>query len=317
MKYAILFLSVLILLIGCTQLPGQAKPSGGSSIPTTPSSGGAATGGTGSSGSSSQGDGDAGSGTAGAGATAGTGSGTSGTSGTGTSDSTTAATPQPSIPSSEISYSSGAWKIYGTLYPSVNKVPTRAIVLLPELGKARDSYPASFIESLHAKFPESIIIAIDMRGHGKSVNLGTYTSFDMAQFKDMKTDVLSVKGYVEPNYPNIESYYVIGASMGSTAAILAGAQESKIHKVVMISPGMEYQGVSIERACEDYPHDVLAVSSSGDSYSVQSANEMVSIRGTSHTIVKTYVGTSHGTDMFEDTADAQVPLSAAITEFLQ
>lgn len=314
MRLPILFLSVLILLIGCTQLSGQGKPSGGSSIPTTPSSGGATTGGTGTSGTTGT---SPTQGTQETGTPAGSGTGGTSSSGEGGTSEQPATTTAPSIPSSEISYSSGAWKIYGTLYPSVNKVPTRAIVLVPQLGKTRDSYPAGFIESLHSKFPESIIIAIDPRGHGKSTNLGVYTSFDSAQFKDMKTDILSVKSYVEPNYPNIESYYVVGASIGSTAAILAGAQESKIHKIVMISPGMDYQDVSIERACEDYQHDVLAVASSGDSYSSQSASEMVSIRGTAHTLVKTYVGTSHGTDMFEDTEDAQVPLSAAITEFLQ
>jgi len=199
----------------------------------------------------------------------------------------------------------------------VNKVPTRAILLLPQLGKARDSYPASFIESLHAQFPESVVVAIDMRGHGESANLGSYKNFDMAGYKDMKTDVLSVKEYVEPNYPNIESYYVVGSSMGSTAAILAGAQDSRIHKIVMISPGMEYQGVSIERPCEDYQHDVLTVSSSSDSYSVQSASQIVSIRGTSHTIVKTYPGSAHGTDLFDATADEPEPMAAAIVEFLK
>jgi len=295
-------------MIGCTQLPGgAAKPSGGTSNTSPPSTSGTPTSGqTGTSGPGTSG--------TGSGTTQpepppqDTGSGTTGTSG------------QPSgtsLESKEISYSSGAWKIYGTLYPSVNKVPTRAILLLPQLGKTRDSYPASFIESLHAQFPESVVIALDMRGHGKSTNLGTYQGFDTAAYKDMKTDVLSVKEYVEPNYPDLESYYVVGASMGSTAAILAGAQESRIHKIVMISPGMEYQGVSIERPCEDYQHDVLTVSSSGDSYSVQSASQIVSIRGTAHTVVKTYPGSSHGTDMFETTEDEPEPMTAAIVEFLK
>jgi alpha/beta superfamily hydrolase len=321
----LVFLSIFILLVGCIQLPGgAAKPSGGASTSNPPGSGGAtAAGQNGTSGTSdttpSGGTSDTGSGT-----TQGTeppppqDTGTAGGEGTGSGTTGTAGQPSgTSLESTEISYSSGAWKVYGTLYLSKIKTPTRAILLLPQLGKTRDSYPASFIESLHEQFPESVVVALDMRGHGKSTNLGTYANFDTAGYKDMKTDVLTVKEYIEPNYPNIESYYVIGASMGSTAAILAGAQESKIHKIVMVSPGMDYQGVDIERACEDYQHDVLAVSSSGDAYSVQSASSMVSIRGTAHTQLKTYSGSAHGTDMFDATENEPQPLSAAIVEFLK
>jgi hypothetical protein len=315
-KPLLVFLSVFILLVGCIQLPGgAAKPSGGASTANPSGTGGAASGQSGAAGTTPSG------------GASGTGSGTgqstqppAQTGGeTGTGSGTTGAT-QPSgtsLDSTEISYSSGAWKIYGTLYPAKMKTPTRAILLIPQLGKTRDSYPASFIESLHEQFPESVVVALDMRGHGKSTNLGTYSNFDTAGYKDMKTDVLSVKEYIEPNYPDIESYYVVGASMGSTAAILAGAQDTKIHKMVMISPGMEYQGVSIERACEDYPHDVLAVTSSGDAYSVQSASSMISIRGTAHTFVKTYPGSAHGTDLFDATVDEPQPMAAAIVEFLK
>ncbi|MFH0884811.1 MAG: alpha/beta fold hydrolase [Candidatus Micrarchaeota archaeon] len=319
MRPLLVFLSVFILMVGCIQLPGgAAKPSGGSSNP--PSTGGATPAGQNNTSGTppSQDTSDTGNETEQETEPPPQDTSTGETEDAGTGGADTAGQPsETSLESMEISYSSGAWKVYGTLYPSKIKTPTRAILLLPQLGKTRDSYPISFIESLHEQFPESVVVALDMRGHGKSTNLGTYQSFDTAGYKDMKTDVLTVKEYIEPNYPNIESYYVVGASMGSSAAILAGAQESKIHKIVMISPGMEYQGVNIERACEDYQHDVLAVSSSSDAYSVQSSSEMVSIRGTAHTQVKTYTGSAHGTDMFDATENEPQPMAAAIVEFLK
>ncbi len=226
--------------------------------------------------------------------------------------------PQTPLKSREISYSAGAWKIYGTLYESKSKTPTRAIVLLPALGKTRDSYPVSFIERLYDQFPESIIIALDPRGHGKSTNLGTYEDFDIYGFKDMKTDITYLKkSVVEPGYPNIESFYIIGASIGSTTAVMAGAQESQVHKIVMISPGMSYQGVDISRALDDYPHDLLAVASSGDSYSAQSASSILSQHGATHTEVKTYSGSAHGTDLFSATEGQTDSLTSVILEFLK
>ncbi|MCI0503650.1 alpha/beta fold hydrolase [Candidatus Micrarchaeota archaeon] len=221
------------------------------------------------------------------------------------------------LESQEISYTSGAWKVYGTLYGSASKSPTKCILLLHGLGQTRNAWPASFIGTLHDQFPEAIIVALDMRGHGKSTNLGTYQAFDMAGYKDMKTDVLSVDEAVDPIYPNIGQYYIIGSSMGGTAGLYAAVQDDKYNKLVMISPGMEYQDVDISRPLETYMHDILAVSASGDSYSADSADEILSMRGGTHTEVKRFSGSEHGTDLFAATEDANPSLSTAIVQFLK
>ena len=229
----------------------------------------------------------------------------------------TAQVPATSLENREISYASGAWKIYGTLYDSKSKAPTKAVMLIPALGKTRDSYPVGFIESLHERLPDAVVIAIDLRGHGKSTNLGTYESFDMAAFKDMKSDIINARAFVQKEYPNVKEYYLVGASMGSTAAILAGAQEKAYTKLVMLSPGMEYRGVSIERAAEDYQFDIFAAASKDDAegYSASSANTIRSLHSGT-TEVKIYSGTAHGTDMFAATEGSDAPLSGAILEFL-
>ncbi len=310
-------LLVLIVLVGCVQLPGGSQTAPGGSSQSPSGQGAASSPGqdTGSGSTSSQ-------------------QGTSGQTGASTQDQAPPAvtgtqnqtanqsgqatgTQQTSLKTQEISYSSGAWKVYGTLYDSQSKAPTKCILLLHGLGQTRDAYPVSFIETLHNQFPDAIVLALDMRGHGKSTNLGTYQSFDTAAYKDMKTDVIDVKEAVDPLYPNIAEYYVVGSSMGSTAGLLAAAQDNKITKLVMISPGMEYQDVSISRPLETYIHDILAVSASGDSYSAQTASQMVSIRGSTHTQVKTYSGSEHGTDLFAATEDESPSLTTAIVNFLK
>jgi len=218
------------------------------------------------------------------------------------------------LESREISYKAGAWVIYGTLYESQSKVPSKVVVLLPALGKTRDSYPASFINGLHNNMPDAIIVALDMRGHGKSTNLGTYSSFDTAQFKDMKGDVIALKPYLDSTYPNLHSVYLVGASLGSTAAILAGAQDRYINKVVMISPGMEYPGVNITTAAQDYMTPLLLIASSGDSYSAQSLDSIVELKSSPQVETKLYPGSAHGTDLFDATNGAMADL---VIQFLK
>jgi len=217
----------------------------------------------------------------------------------------------------EISYASGPWKIYGTLYESKADTAKRVVVLVPMLGQARDSYPIRFIEALHDGLPDALILAIDPRGHGKSTNAGTWQSFDMLAFKDMKTDILRVKSLLQPDYPSLNEVHVVGASIGSTSAINAGAQDKTITKVVMLSPGMEYRDVDITSALEDYIHPVLAAASSGDSYSVQSISDIESLASRPELEKKIYSGSAHGTDMFAATEGSSDSLENVIIEFLK
>ncbi len=206
-----------------------------------------------------------------------------------------------SLESEEIVYSSYGWDIHGTLYPAVNKKnPTKGIILVHMLGKDRSSYPISFIERLHNEVPEAVIMNIDARGHGESTNLGTYDEFIDEDWRAMASDVVHAKKYFKTNYPTADEYYVVGASIGSTAAIHAGRQENDIIKVAMLSPGMEYQGVSIERAAEDYTHKLFLAACSGDTYSADSAEQVESL-SPSQVTLKIYQGSEHGTDMLGTT----------------
>ncbi len=217
-----------------------------------------------------------------------------------------------SIASEEISYNSFGWEIHGTLYPAVEKKnPTKGIILVPMLNHTRSSYPASFIEDLHVKVPGALILAIDGRGQGESTNLGTWEEFTLEDWLGMAVDVKHAKKYFKEKYPTADEYYVVGASIGSTAAILAGEQENDITKVAMLSPGIEYKGVNIEDEADDYVHALFIAYTSGDAYSASSASQIYSITS-SKTTMKSYPGSSHGTDMFDDTE-----VSSDLVDFLK
>ncbi|MEW6721660.1 MAG: alpha/beta fold hydrolase [Candidatus Micrarchaeota archaeon] len=225
---------------------------------------------------------------------------------------------QPLLESEEVSYNAGAWKIYGTLYPSRDKTPDRLVILVPMLGHTRGSYPQGFIKRVHDELPDALILSIDPKGHGQSVNLGTWMDFETEQFKDMRTDIIKGVEFIAKDYPNVEEYYVVGASMGSTSALLAGAQKNEINKIVMISPGMDYQGVEIENALDDYTKPLLVVAASGDSESAQTAQYIDSSTPDSQTTKKVYLGlTDHGTALFDATASYDMSLEDEIVQFLK
>lgn len=187
-------------------------------------------------------------------------------------------------------------------------------MLLPGIGQTRDSYPLSFISKLHENFPEAIVIAIDMRGHGESTNFGTWQSFDTATFKDMKTDVIAVQTYLASDYPAIKQYYIVGASIGSSAAMLASAQNTKIVKIAMLSPGVSYQGVDISDEVKDYILKLFIAASGGDAASATAIYDMCP---SLHKTLKIYDGSAHGTDLFAATENGPEPLSDALVEFFK
>jgi len=226
--------------------------------------------------------------------------------------------PIPIIPSQEISYDSSAWVIYGTLY-SAKETPKRMIVLVPGLGTTRDSYSQSFIVRLHDQIPDALVLAIDPRGHGKSTNLGDWRSLDTAAFQDMRTDVMNSKKYIVEKYPTVKQLYVVGASMGSTAAIMAAAREKSITKVVMLSPGMAFNKIDISGSdgIGGYDQPLLVVASSGDAYSAQAAQQILDMTSESQTTLKIYPGSAHGTALFDATQGTDDPVDSVILDFLK
>jgi pimeloyl-ACP methyl ester carboxylesterase len=234
-------------------------------------------------------------------------------------DGPTTVTPEPeepSIESEEITYYSYGWEIHGTMYPPISKSADKALILVPMLGHDRSSYPADFIERLHNGLEDTIIVTIDPRGHGESTNIGTWEDFGKIEFMAMVNDVLDVKKTIVDSYPNVKDYYVVGASIGSTAAINAAGRDHDFLKVVMISPGWEYRGVEIEDGVDDYNFPLLLVTASGDEYSANSVT-LIESASSSKVTTKTYPGSAHGTDLFDATESESEPLDDVIYFFLR
>jgi len=226
------------------------------------------------------------------------------------------------IESKEISFrTQDQWEIYATIYYATESdgvwSPDSAIVLLHELGADRSSFDP-IIPLLHEKFPDSDVIALDIRGHGKSTNHGTYERFGVGDFKGAVYDIVALKSELSTLRPTIEKYSLVGASMGSSIAMKYAVEEGGIKRVVMISPGTSYRDFDITENVEDYDFGLFMAAASDDHYSSGSANELYSISGADPKELKTYYGISaHGTDLIEATASDAEPLEDLIVEWLK
>ena len=112
-----------------------------------------------------------------------------------------------------------------------------------------------------------MVVAPDLRKHGKNTPVGEPTPEDFAAMtKDVEASVayLRSKGVTEVACG--------GASIGANLCLKVAAADPAIVNVVMLSPGLNYKGITTSEAMTTYgERPVLIVASNEDSYSARSA----------------------------------------------
>lgn len=105
---------------------------------------------------------------------------------------------------------------------------------------------------------------------------------------------------------------VIGASIGANLALLTSAGQPAIRTAVLLSPGLDYRGVTTENSLQQYgARPILIVASEEDTYAADSSRTLAG-RAQGESKLEVYNSASHGTRMF----DAQPDLSALIITWL-
>ncbi len=226
--------------------------------------------------------------------------------------------PLTSLSQKEVSVNTkDGWKIYGTVYYSQFSPPTILIILIPMAGHDRSSYD-KLILPLHEAVPGADILALDLRGHGKSTNIGTYTNFRAGDYRAAKNDLEAMVSYFSVARPSISTYYIVGASIGSSVALDYASGHGEVARVVMLSPGTEYSGFDITDDAEEYLHGLYITTGSEDSYSAASANQIYSMSPSDNKELKLYYGISaHGTDLFDATESSDKPVLEWIVDKLK
>jgi alpha-beta hydrolase superfamily lysophospholipase len=182
--------------------------------------------------------------------------------------------------------------------------PAPAVILVHMLQKSRRDWD-QFASRLAS---EGIgALAIDLRGHGDSPG----SAQDHAA---MVQDVRAARRFLASRSDvNPARIGVVGASIGSTLAALAAAEDASIATLVLLSPTIEYQGLRLDPALKKYGgRPVLLVASDDDGYALRTVRELQKAGGgIRETVVLNRAG--HGTAMLARDQD----LSRRLVEWLR
>ncbi len=194
--------------------------------------------------------------------------------------------------------------IHGTLTVPGGAGPHPGVVLLHMLGDNRLVWQQTgFSQELQQNGIASL--AVDMRGHGET---GSDQDWALAEL-----DLQNVVNYLRQR-PEIGSVTaVVGASIGSNLALITAANMPDIQTAVLLSPGLDYRGVTTDDRLEGYgERPLLIIASASDTYAAQSSQTLHDLAlGDGELIV--YDGSAHGTNIFA----ARPELSQTIIDWLK
>ena len=134
------------------------------------------------------------------------------------------------------------------------------------------------------------VIVPDLRGHGQSA--GNWEQFTPEDFNKMTLDVAAIKSVLANE--GAQKIAIIGASIGANIAFNYASTDQDVKTIILLSPGMDYKGVSITDTRFNKPF--LVVASKDDEYSAQSAQTIIQNNPSAKLLM--YENAGHGTNMF-------------------
>ncbi len=206
-------------------------------------------------------------------------------------------------------------EIVGTFYESA-KANSPAVLLLHQWGSNRKSYDA-FAKHLQAK--GFGVLAIDGRGFGESVKTtdGKTVGADRGDetVKGMKADVDNAFQFLaKQKNVDVNKIGIVGASYGSSLAMIYSAENKNVKAVALLSPGLNYFGnLPIEDAVKNYgDRSLLLVAAEDDQESAATVKKLKSANANDKYETQIYPKGGHGTALF----DAKVGLEDLLETFL-
>ncbi len=198
--------------------------------------------------------------------------------------------------------SEGNVEIVGTFYESP-KANSAAVLLLHQFGSNRKSYD-EFAKEMQKK--NLGVLAIDGRGFGESVKTTDGKTVKAERTDDavkgMKADVANAFDLLaKQKNVDMTKIGIVGASYGSSLAIIYGAENPKVKAVALLSPGINYFGnMPTEPAIKSYgDRPLLLVAAEDDKESADSVRKLKEIGANDKYETKIYEKGGHGTALFD------------------
>ncbi len=178
-----------------------------------------------------------------------------------------------------------------------------AFLLVHVLGGKKEDwgdFPAAAAKAGYA------VLAIDMRGHGKSENplakdrqKRDIAKWEKDEWMMVLKDIKAAKAFLAAKAEvDAKKIVVMGASIGGNLALHYAVEDTEVKAVAALSPGENYKGVSAPDAMDKYDRPFFAAASEDDAYSAASMKRLMG--RAKHRIKNaiTYQAAGHGTKMF-------------------
>ena len=164
---------------------------------------------------------------------------------------------------------------------------TNAVVFTHMLGSRKEQWQP-LMESAYRQGISSC--APDLRGHGENPPL-TLTEPDYFQ---MSNDLLAAVNHLRNQKLRVA---LVGASIGANLSLRVAADDPAITAVAMLSPGLEYHGVTTRDAIARYgKRPLLIVTGATDGYSDRSSRHLDQLATGDHRLIE-IPSPAHGTDL--------------------
>ena len=206
-------------------------------------------------------------------------------------------------------------QIVGSFFPAM-KPGSPAVLLLHQFASDRHAYD-EFAKRLQAK--GFGVLTIDGRGFGESVKTTEGKSVAVSRsdeaVRGMRADVAAAFEFLAKQQ-NVDSSRIgiVGASYGSSLAIIYAAENPKVKGVALLSPGINYFGnIPTEPAVKSFGNRaLLMVAADDDSESADAVKKLKAVASNDRSETKIYPKGGHGTGLF----GAKVGLEDLLEQFL-
>lgn len=190
-------------------------------------------------------------------------------------------------------------ELRGTLY-RVDGGPPPGLVLVHMLGSTGASWGRLGRRAQRAGI---MSLAFDLRGHGESVVQNgrriSYKNFQFGNWRDVLNDIDAARKRLIEEGADAENIVIVGAGIGANLALLYAAEHRDVQGVVLLSPGLSYQGIAVANEMKELRETPsLLVACEGDAYSLASAMELHDMAPI-FSELRTYLGTARGTEILE------------------
>ncbi len=151
------------------------------------------------------------------------------------------------------------------------------------------------------------VLAIDMRGHGKSENpfakdreKKNVEKWTKDEWVNVLKDIRAAKDHLAGRADvDAKKIVLVGASIGANLSLHYAAADKDVRAVAVLSPGENYKGVSAVEAMNEYgARPFFGAASKDDPYPATSMERLVKMAKHLMKNSRMYASAGHGTKMF-------------------